>query len=823
MYRQEKLINGKIFKNSYYLVGKKLYPIEEIDNILTKSRPNKNLSEEEINKIIKQNEEKKKKISRIKSNLNEVKQHLLNELNIYSDKYEEKNKDELNKKYNDLKLNIEFNFENLNSFFQELNKRYKNYFMNCNKDELQKLQDTIHENQKKIDKYREKIQSKIQKIQKLVNEIEIINNYQKFIGNIYNELNQIKPGKIEISFNFIVPEFIDDNIIKFDNYEKKILFLMNIEILYYEEEFKKIKDKIKKEEENRLISENNNRKKELIKYKYISINDSIKKYHENINKNIKEYFQKIKEEYQLFFNENKDKKSHFIFPKNENNSDQLMDTLKKLIKQQKDILEKELKGFFNNISVRNNNLKEDQKLKGKSNSINLNQKVNSQPKIIVPRFKNYQENVDRKQKYNLKPIKGIVCYPVGLKNLGNTCYMNSCIQCLKHCFPFAYYILKEYMPNPSSIGYQFQKLMKDLFSEKSSTDASDFKDKIGNQYSIYQSKKQYDSCHFFLHLLKTLNDEILSSNSNIIIESQSNSESESPSKSPSESSESPSENESDNNDLQSRSKNKCNRKEKNQGNNIFNINEERQKINKKKSEFFSKNNTKFNRLFVGFLINEIEYCCNHNKIHQSVCSYNYINLDIIDYNNGQRLDDLKRCLEYYTKDFYMTGNNRIYCSKCKSSVKGISRIKIVDLPEILVINLRRVVGNNYYSHYVDYPVNLDLSKYIKGDKLDYSTLYTLKGIIQHYGNDDGGHKIAICNNFSNNNWFYYSDDSEPRLIDETKIFSYTSHLFFYERCDLFKYKEPSHQLAEKDFFINHNINKSYVDKKKKNFKSNGFW
>lgn len=77
MYRQEKLINGKIFKNSYYLVGKKLYPIEEIDNILTKSRPNKNLSEEEINKIIKQNEEKKKKISRIKSNLNEVKQHLL--------------------------------------------------------------------------------------------------------------------------------------------------------------------------------------------------------------------------------------------------------------------------------------------------------------------------------------------------------------------------------------------------------------------------------------------------------------------------------------------------------------------------------------------------------------------------------------------------------------------------------------------------------------------------------------------------------------------------------------------------------------------------
>ena len=60
----------------------------------------------------------------------------------------------------------------------------------------------------------------------------------------------------------------------------------------------------------------------------------------------------------------------------------------------------------------------------------------------------------------------------------------------------------------------------------------------------------------------------------------------------------------------------------------------------------------------------------------------------------KKINKLEDCFQNYI-DAFNDGSDQIYCSKCKKYMNGTSRIKIIDLPEILVINLARVDGNIY--------------------------------------------------------------------------------------------------------------------------------
>lgn len=111
---------------------------------------------------------------------------------------------------------------------------------------------------------------------------------------------------------------------------------------------------------------------------------------------------------------------------------------------------------------------------------------------------------------------------LGLANLGNTCYMNSALQCLLHVPEINYYFffnlfeeeLNETNPlgNKGDIAVTFGTLLHKLFDNSNASQSyvspRDFKHTIGRYSSMFQGYQQQDSQEFLSWLLDALHEDL---------------------------------------------------------------------------------------------------------------------------------------------------------------------------------------------------------------------------------------------------------------------------------------------------------------------------
>lgn len=111
---------------------------------------------------------------------------------------------------------------------------------------------------------------------------------------------------------------------------------------------------------------------------------------------------------------------------------------------------------------------------------------------------------------------------LGLSNLGNTCYMNSALQCLVHIPELNNYFLLDLFKNDlnklnplgcnGEIAATFSGLLHKLFDESSGSQGSvtprDFKFTIGRHSSMFRGYQQQDSQEFTSWLLDTLHEDL---------------------------------------------------------------------------------------------------------------------------------------------------------------------------------------------------------------------------------------------------------------------------------------------------------------------------
>ena len=362
---------------------------------------------------------------------------------------------------------------------------------------------------------------------------------------------------------------------------------------------------------------------------------------------------------------------------------------------------------------------------------------------------------------------------VGLYNLGNTCYMNSSLQVLKNIYPLSKYILLENKNNEGKIIKEYTNLLYNLISKNnSSTDASKFKEALSRYDNYFSGYQQKDCIKCITSVLSALNMDLK-------------------------------------------------RKEIKNYELINKNDEEEIKFNQSFNKIIKRKNSIIFDLFFGFL--KLLYKCKKCEYKKVVFQcFNYLDLSVFDIDKNKKINNLEDCIKYYERETI----SEFKCENCEGEI--IMKNTIYKLPQILIICFNRVYNNEHLNHLVKYPEYFNSNNYFcEKPKLLYPSyskeenLYSLNGLIIHFGSANSGHKTSFCKNFFNNNWYYFNDSSVYFINNNNKIFdNKEAFLLVYEKSNyLCKNIEDIKKVCDNNSIINNystNFYKNNRNKKKNN-------
>lgn len=335
-------------------------------------------------------------------------------------------------------------------------------------------------------------------------------------------------------------------------------------------------------------------------------------------------------------------------------------------------------------------------------------------------------------KYNDKGLSG-------LANLGNTCFMNSCLQILSHTYEFNEFLnneiskIKLQNKPDSALLVEWDNLRKLLWSNNSVVNPAKFLRtvqvvaKIKNM-EIFTGYSQNDVSEFFLFLIDCFHTA-LSREIKITISGNAM-------------------NATDNLAI------KC-----------FEM------IKK----MFTKEYSEVWNLFYAVNVSEITRIDNGKILSIIPEPYFMIDLPIPSNNKNPSLID---CFDYYVEGETIENYTDEETGE-KTDIK--KKIQFWSFPNILAIDLKRFNNRMQKNQiHITYPIDdLDLSPYVIGYKKE-SYKYELYGICNHSGGVLGGHYTSYVKN-SNGKWYHYNDTSVSEVGKIESIVSSKAYVLFYRK------------------------------------------
>jgi len=185
-------------------------------------------------------------------------------------------------------------------------------------------------------------------------------------------------------------------------------------------------------------------------------------------------------------------------------------------------------------------------------------------------------------------------------------------------------------------------------------------------------------------------------------------------------------------------------------------------------------------MFYGIYVSQIISI--NNNVHHVMKPESFFILDLPILEPGRLATNLYECLDLYIKPEILEGDNAWYNENTGQKEDIKKQISFWNFPKILVITLKRFSpdGQQKLNSLITFPLeNLDLSNYVCGyNKESYK--YDLYGICNHMGGVMGGHYTAFVKN-SENNWLHCNDRNVEDVQSPESIITPMAYCLFYRK------------------------------------------
>ena len=351
---------------------------------------------------------------------------------------------------------------------------------------------------------------------------------------------------------------------------------------------------------------------------------------------------------------------------------------------------------------------------------------------IVP-TNNIQNRQLTEEDYNTIFIKGI-----GIINLGNTCFINSCLQALIHCKLFMQSFFKKYSEineKSTPISYNFLLICIAMLDNSKNShdryiDISYFKYIFGKKHALFNGYAQNDSQEFCRIFLEDISTELNEIKNKYIYKALTNSP----------------------------GKTKIDRDKE------FHMN------------FISKEKSIITDLFYSQIITTFICKCN-----SEIYSFQkLLDFPLLLPENVNKID-IVDLLKIYFKEEIVDFETK--CEACQHIEKHKKLLKISRPPEILILSFQRIDETTQKKNdcQIIFPINdtLKLYDFIDHDiGFDQESHYKLFSIVNHIGSMNGGHYFTYIRPLESQKWYEFNDSS-VRQIQLNKSVYQTAYALFY--------------------------------------------